>query len=185
MFLAAQALGDPRAAALAKEVAAHPRFGEISEFWWYATAPTGQPVAAHAAARRHRPRAGPQNLFRYADELLAFEKVGYPGVTKDTRSKRWNTGDRDEVDDNWRWLADCLAAQQRRIRGVNLNFNRGLTAGTFSVRVNRRGFYPLDESGFTVQSGYDALYWPTQIERCPRGDCDPLRRPKKPPVCCE
>jgi endoglucanase len=103
MFLGAQALGDPDAAALAKEVAAHPRFGEISEFWWYATAATGnlsllalRPAGIDVAPIR-------ASLFRYADGLLALERVGYPGVTKDTRSTRWNTGDRDDVDQNWRW----------------------------------------------------------------------------------
>jgi hypothetical protein len=103
LFLAAQALGDPQAPALAKEVAAHPRFAEISEFWWYATAATGnlslltlRPAGIELAPIR-------KNLYRYADELVAFEKVGYPGVTKDTRSTRWNTGDRDELDQNWRW----------------------------------------------------------------------------------
>jgi hypothetical protein len=103
MFLAAQSLGDAQAEALAKEVAAHPRFAEISEFWWYATAATG-----NLSLLTLRPAGidlGPirKNLYRYADELVAFEKVGYPGVTKDTRSKRWNAGDRDELDQNWRW----------------------------------------------------------------------------------
>ena len=127
MFLSARSLGDPSAPALAKEVAAHPRFGEISEFWWYAVAATGnlsllalQPEGIDLAPIR-------RSLYRYADELVAFEKVGYPGVTKDTRSKRWNAGDRDEVDDNWRWgsnrnlLDDAIllavAAEEKRAAG--------------------------------------------------------------------
>jgi hypothetical protein len=40
MFLASRALADPGTAALAKQVAAHPRFGEIDEFWWMSVAPT-------------------------------------------------------------------------------------------------------------------------------------------------
>jgi hypothetical protein len=108
VFLAAQALGDPAASSLAKEVAAHGRFADISEFWWWATAATGnlslltlRPTGIDLLPVR-------RSLFRYADELMAFQKVGYPGVTKDTRSKRWNTGDRDEVDDNWRWGSSRL-----------------------------------------------------------------------------
>lgn len=103
MLLAAQAMGDPSAAALAKEVPAHPRFGEVSEFWWRSVAATGtlsllalRPAGIDLAPAR-------ANLFRYADELLRYETVGYPGVTKDTRSTRWNTGDRDDLDQNWRW----------------------------------------------------------------------------------
>lgn len=102
-FLAAQAMGDSSAASLAKEVSAHPRFGEISEFWWRSVAATGtlslltlRPAGIDLAPAR-------ANLFRYADELLKYETVGYPGVTKDTRSTRWNTGDRDDLDQNWRW----------------------------------------------------------------------------------
>jgi endoglucanase len=40
VFLASRALGDPGAAALASDVAAHPRFGEIDQFWWMSVAPT-------------------------------------------------------------------------------------------------------------------------------------------------
>ena len=39
--LAGRALGDEGAAALGREVAAHPRFGNIEEFWWAAVAATG------------------------------------------------------------------------------------------------------------------------------------------------
>jgi endoglucanase len=103
VFLAARAMGDPSAAALAKEVAAHARFGEISEFWWRSVAATG--TLSLLAARPDGIDLGlaRRNLFGYADELLKYETVGYPGVTKDARSTRWNTGDRDDVDQNWRW----------------------------------------------------------------------------------
>jgi hypothetical protein len=61
----------------------------------------------------------------------------------------------------------------------------GVNAGTFRVRVHHEGFYSLDESGYTVQGGYEAFYLPIDIERCKRRDCDPLRRPKRPPAQCE
>jgi endoglucanase len=103
VFLAGRALGDPGAAALAKEVASHPRFGEIGEFWWMAVAPTAslslltvRPEGIDLAPAR-------RNLFAYADECVRQMAVGYPGVTKDARSHRWDSGDKDDVDNNWRW----------------------------------------------------------------------------------
>jgi hypothetical protein len=103
VFLASQALGDPGAAGLAREVASHARFGEIGEFWWMAVAPTAslslltlRPDGIDLAPVR-------RNLFAYADECARQMAVGYPGVTKDARSKRWNSADRDDVDNNWRW----------------------------------------------------------------------------------
>jgi hypothetical protein len=103
MFLAARALSDPGAAPLAREVVAHPRFGEITEFWWMAVAPTAnlsllalRPMGIDLAPVR-------EGLFAYADECVRQMGVGYPGVTKDARSDRWDSGDRDDVDNNWRW----------------------------------------------------------------------------------
>ncbi len=103
VFLASRALGDPGAPALAKEVAAHPRFGEITEFWWMAVAPTAnlslltlRPEGIDLAPIR-------KSLFAYADECVRQMGVGYPGVTKDVRSDRWDSGDKDDVDNNWRW----------------------------------------------------------------------------------
>ena len=103
VFLASRALGDPGAPALAKEVASHPRFGEIGEFWWMAVAPTAnlslltlRPEGIDLAPVR-------KNLFAHADDCVMQMAVGYPGVTKDARSKRWASGDKDDVDNNWRW----------------------------------------------------------------------------------
>ena len=108
VFLAARALGDPGAGALAKEVAAHSRLGEITEFWWMAVAPTAnlslltlRPEGIDLAPVR-------QGVFAYADECVKHMGVGYPGVTKDARSDRWDSGDRDDVDNNWRWGSNRL-----------------------------------------------------------------------------
>jgi hypothetical protein len=103
VFLASRALLDPGALALAKEVAAHPRFGEISEFWWMSVAPT-----ANLSLLTLRPEGidlGPirKGLFAYADACVKHMGTGYPGVTFDARSDRWDSGDRDDVDNNWRW----------------------------------------------------------------------------------
>ncbi len=108
VFLASRALGDPGAAALAKEVAAHPRFGEIGEFWWMSVAPT-----ANLSLLALRPEgldlgAVRKGLFAYADACVKQMGVGYPGVTFDARSDRWDSGDRDDVDNNWRWGSSRL-----------------------------------------------------------------------------
>jgi len=60
-----------------------------------------------------------------------------------------------------------------------------LPPGNLSVRVNRIGFYPLIEPGYTTEEGLESVYWSIYIERCPRGNCDPRMRPKRPPGTCE
>ena len=108
VFLAARALGDPGAAALAGDVAAHPRFGEIDQFWWMSVAPT-----ANLSLLTLRPDGidlGPirKGLFAHADACVTHMAVGYPGVTFDAKSDRWDSGDRDELDNNWRWGSSRL-----------------------------------------------------------------------------
>jgi hypothetical protein len=108
VFLAGRTLGDPGATALGKEVAAHSRFGEITEFWWMSVAPT-----ANLSLLALRP-AGidlvpiQRGLFAYADECVKHMGVGYPGVTKDAKSDRWDSGDKDDVDNNWRWRSNRM-----------------------------------------------------------------------------
>jgi hypothetical protein len=108
VFLASRALGDPGAAALASEVAAHARYGEISEFWWMAVAPTAN--LSLLALRPEGIDLAPvrQRLFAYGDACVKHMGVGYPGVTKDARSDRWDSGDEDELDNNWRWGSNRL-----------------------------------------------------------------------------
>jgi hypothetical protein len=108
VFLASRALGEPGAAALGKEVAAHPRFGEIAEFWWMAVAPTAN--LSLLALRPDGIDLEPirKGLFAYADFCVRQMAVGYPGVTKDAKSDRWDSGDRDDLDNNWRWGSNRL-----------------------------------------------------------------------------
>jgi hypothetical protein len=108
VFLASRSLGDPGAAALAKEVVAHPRFGEFLEFWWMSVSPpanlsllTLRPEGIDLAPVR-------RGLFAYADACVKNMGVGYPGVTFDARSDQWDSGDKDEVDNNWRWGSSRL-----------------------------------------------------------------------------
>ena len=60
-----------------------------------------------------------------------------------------------------------------------------LTPGSFSLVVSARGFYPLERLDLEVQKGRRFVYRPVYVERCPRGNCSPRRRPKKPLVVCE
>jgi len=103
VFLASRALGDPGASVLASEVRAHPRFGEIAEFWWMAVASTANLSLLTVAPEGIDLAPVRRGLFAYADECVTHMAVGYPGVTKDVRSDRWDSGDKDDVDNNWRW----------------------------------------------------------------------------------
>jgi endoglucanase len=108
VFLASRALSDPGAADVAKEVVVHPRFGEIGEFWWMSVAPTAN--LSLLALRPEGIDLEPirKGLFAYADACAKHAGVGYPGVTKDAKSDRWDSGDKDEVDNNWRWGSSRL-----------------------------------------------------------------------------
>jgi hypothetical protein len=108
VFLTSRTLGDPGADDLAREVTSHPRFGEITEFWWMAVAPTAN--LSLLALRPEGVDLAPvrEGLLAYADECAKHMAVGYPGVTKDVRSDRWDSGDKDDVDNNWRWGSNRL-----------------------------------------------------------------------------
>jgi hypothetical protein len=62
---------------------------------------------------------------------------------------------------------------------------KSLPPGMFSLRINRAGFYPLEEHGFAVKEGRELIYSSVYIERCPEENCDPKLRPKKPLGICE
>ncbi|MEJ2081708.1 MAG: glycoside hydrolase family 9 protein [Acidobacteriota bacterium] len=103
VFLTADRLGEKDVAELRRKIVSHPRFGEISEFWWGAVTATGNVSLLTARPQGIDLTPIRRNLFHYADERMTFMNVGYPGVTKDARSDRWDSGDRDDVDNNWRW----------------------------------------------------------------------------------
>jgi hypothetical protein len=60
-----------------------------------------------------------------------------------------------------------------------------LEPGTVTIRVSRPGFYPIVNYPFEVQEGKESRYRPVYEERCAHGNCDPLRRPKRPVIGCE
>ncbi len=142
VFLTADRLHEADASELRQRVLGHPRFGEISEFWWGAVAATGN--VSLLTVRPDGVDLTPvrENLFHYADERIGFMQVGYPGVTKDVRSDRWDSGDRDDVDNNWRWGSNrmilndgiLLAVAAEEKAAVGDTEAAGLYAG-YAVRV--------------------------------------------------
>jgi hypothetical protein len=60
---------------------------------------------------------------------------------------------------------------------------KSIPPGTFLVRVQHAGFYPLERSGYVVQAGFEARYNSAYIERCSLGNCDPRRRAQKLALC--
>jgi hypothetical protein len=144
VFLTARALGDPSAAALGREVAAHPRFGEISEFWWAAVAAT-----ANVSLLTLRPEGidlAPirRNLFAYVEDCIKQMGVGYPGVTKDVRSHRWNSGDKDDVDNNWRWGSNRLILDDAVLMAVAAEEKRATGDGAAAARYARYALRVMD-----------------------------------------
>ena len=66
----------------------------------------------------------------------------------------------------------------------DFSFN-DLPPNEFTVRVTRSGYYPLEVPGYLVMEGLASTYYPEWLERCPRGNCDPQLRPKRPLAICE
>jgi hypothetical protein len=60
-----------------------------------------------------------------------------------------------------------------------------LPPGNVSVQVNRAGFYPQSEPGYSVEPERERIYSPIYMERCTQGNCDPKLRPEKGIVVCE
>jgi len=60
-----------------------------------------------------------------------------------------------------------------------------LNTGSYSLRVQHSGFYKVQATGYDIQDGFEWNAWPLSIERCPLGDCDPRKRPKRPLNICE
>jgi hypothetical protein len=144
VFLAADALGDADADALRTEVAGHPRFGEISEFWWGAVAATGnvslltlRPAGLDLSPIR-------ASLYRYAEERMRHMEVGYPGVTKDARSDRWDSGDRDDVDNNWRWGSNRMLLDDAVLLAVAAEEKRDAGEKAAAARYARHALRVMD-----------------------------------------
>jgi hypothetical protein len=84
-----------------------------------------------------------------------------------------------------------LVCNQGRVCGATTTnshgefFLRNLAAGNYSIRVNHAGFYPVLKLNYEVRDNLESIYYPMYLEQCPRGNCDPMHRPKKPAAICE
>jgi hypothetical protein len=144
VYLASRALGQRRSESLAKQVAGHARFGEISEFWWAAVAAIGnvslltlQPDGLDLTPIR-------TNLYGYADACIRHMQVGYPGVTKDARSDRWDSGDQDEVDNNWRWGSNRLLLDDAILLAIAAEEKRSAEDRVAAARYARYALRVMD-----------------------------------------
>jgi carboxypeptidase family protein len=62
-----------------------------------------------------------------------------------------------------------------------------LSAGVYGLNFRRDGFYPENATGYAyaVNAGWESVYTSVSLEKCRDGNCDPKRRPQRPPRICE
>jgi len=62
-----------------------------------------------------------------------------------------------------------------------------LSAGVYGLNFRRDGFYQENATSYeyAVNAGWESIYNPKSLERCPNGNCDPKLRPKRPIQHCE
>jgi len=128
LYLAAYQLGhEDDAARLKAQMEAHDHHNRVDLFWWGAVSTEGT-----LSLLAHRPEGldlsqAEDNLFAYADQVLEYQQVGYPGITFDVQSDIWNSGDRDEVDNNFRWGSNRMQLNDARIlmRAADIQHERG------------------------------------------------------------
>jgi hypothetical protein len=144
VYLAASGLSDSDTAGYARRVATHPRFGEISEFWWGAVAAT-----ANLSLLTLRPEGIDVSfietqLYDYAEERIANMQVGYPGVTKDVTSDRWDSDDRDTADNNWRWGSNRMLLNDAIVLATAAEEKLRVGEGPAGTRYARSALQVMD-----------------------------------------
>ncbi len=128
LYLTARELGHEAAAAeLQEKMLAHGHHQRVEQFWWAEVA-----TEATLSLLTHRPEGldlsqAEDNLFTYADQVLQYQQVGYPGVTFDVKSDFWDNSDRDDVDNNFRWGSNRMQLNDARIlmAAADIKHNRG------------------------------------------------------------
>ncbi|BCD97448.1 cellulase N-terminal Ig-like domain-containing protein [Marinagarivorans cellulosilyticus] len=97
-------------------VTTHPRFNEVSSYWWGAVAMEGSlSLLSNETLHDIDLSQFKLKLLKKADEIAAYQQVGYPGVTWDAQSDQWDSGDQDDVDNNFRWGSHRMALNDARI----------------------------------------------------------------------
>ncbi len=101
---------------LKKALMAHPRYQEISSYWWGAVAAEGSlTLLTHEAALGLDLSKLKANLLQKANAIVLNQSEGYPGVTWEAQSKRWHNGDQDNLDANVRWGSHRMALNDARL----------------------------------------------------------------------
>ena len=59
--------------------------------------------------------------------------------------------------------------------------------GVRYLNFHAAGFYPENAAGYAydVDIGWESVYGPMPLEKCPKDGCDPKLRPKRPVEICE
>lgn len=97
-------------------VKAHPRFDDVSSYWWGAVAMEGSLSLLTNEALHDIDLANLKaKILKKADEIIGYQNLGYPGVTWDPKSDQWDSGDQDDVDNNFRWGSHRMALNDARI----------------------------------------------------------------------
>jgi hypothetical protein len=61
-----------------------------------------------------------------------------------------------------------------------------LPAGVYGLNFRRDGYYPLNATGYeyTVNAGWESVYSPVMLDKCPSANCEPKPRPQRPIALC-
>ncbi len=116
LFLTARALGlESDADAYKTSVEAHPHHLRVDHFYWGAVSPE-----ATLSLLTHRPEGmdltkAEQGLIEYAEKVIGYQQVGYPGVTFDVKSDFWDSNDKDDIDNNFRWGSNRMQLNDARL----------------------------------------------------------------------
>lgn len=146
VYLAALKLDNVREAlAIKGELQSHPRFNEISSYWWGAVAAEGSlSLLSNESLHDIDLTTLKENLLAKADTILSFQQQGYPGVTWDPTSDRWDNGDQDDVDNNVRWGSHRMALNDARILMAAAEVKREQDAKEDAARYARGAIQVLD-----------------------------------------
>ena len=117
LYLAAVKLNQTADAATYKsQVTSNSKFNEASSYWWGAvTMEANLSLLSNESAHTIGLANFKTNLLTKADSILGFSNSGYPGVTWDPNSNQWDSGDKDNIDNNVRWGSHRMALNDARI----------------------------------------------------------------------